>query len=307
VDAINHVTGSHLAPYGPVLLLAWSGREREATALIDVTLREVSKRGEGQGLAVAHCSRAVLFNGLGRYEAALAAARLASAYPGDLAFRNWSLAELVEAAARTGETRAAAEAVERLSKTTGPSASDWALGTEARCRALVSDGDAAEVLYRDAITRLGRSRVRLALARAHLLYGEWLRRERRGRDAREQLRTAHEMLTAMGVDAFAGRAERELLATGERVRKPTVEIREELTAQEAQIARLASDGVSNGEIGTRLFISRRTVEYHLSKVFTKLDISSRHELERVLPPESSAAPTSWGRVSNLGDEPQTAA
>jgi DNA-binding CsgD family transcriptional regulator len=289
VDAINHATGSHLAPYGPVLLLAWSGRERDATALIDRTLHEVSRRGEGQGLAVAHCSRAVLFNGLGRYEEALAAASLAGAYPGDLAFRNWSLAELVEAAVRTGETRAAAEAVERLSKTTGPSATDWALGTEARCRALMSDGEAAEVLYRDAITRLRRSRVRVALARAHLLYGEWLRRERRRVDAREQLRIAHEMFRAMGMAAFAGRAERELLATGGHVHKRAVEMREELTAQEAQIARLARDGVPNAEIAARLFISRRTVEYHLSKVFTKLGISSRHELDRVLSPEPSAA------------------
>jgi DNA-binding CsgD family transcriptional regulator len=288
VEAINDATGSHLAPYGPVLLLAWTGREREATALIDVTVREVSGRGEGQGLAVAHCSRAVLFNGLGRYKDALEAARLASGYPGDLAFRNWSLAELVEGAARTGETRAATEAVELLSKTTGPSATDWALGTEARCRVLISDGDTAESLYRDAITRLERSRVRLALARAHLLYGEWLRRERRRADAREQLRTAHEIFMAMGVEAFAGRAERELSATGENVRKRSVEPRNELTAQEAQIARLARDGVSNGEIGARLFISRRTVEYHLSKVFTKLDISSRHDLDRVLPAEPVA-------------------
>jgi DNA-binding CsgD family transcriptional regulator len=162
------------------------------------------------------------------------------------------------------------------------------LGIHARSRALLGDGEAAESLYREAIERLARTRVRVELGRAHLLYGEWLRRERRRLDAREQLRLAHEMFTTMGVRAFAGRAERELLATGEHARKRNVETRDELTAQEGQIARLARDGVPNAEIGARLFISRRTVEYHLSKVFTKLDISSRHELDRVLPAEPAA-------------------
>ena len=166
---------------------------------------------------------------------------------------------------------------------------EWALGIEARVRALLSEGEVAERLYRESIERLGRTRVRVELARAHLLYGEWLRRERRRVDAREQLRTAHEMLDAMGVEAFAERARRELLATGETVRKRTVETRDELTAQEAQIARLARDGLSNPEIGARLFISPRTVQYHLRKVFAKLEISSRNQLERVLPSEGRPA------------------
>jgi DNA-binding CsgD family transcriptional regulator len=161
--------------------------------------------------------------------------------------------------------------------------SEWVLGIEARVRALLSKGDAADALYRESITRLGRTRVRVELARGHLLYGEWLRRERRRLDAREQLRTAHAMLTTMGIDAFADRARRELLATGETVRKRTVETRDDLTAQEIQIALLARDGLSNPEIGVRLFISPRTVKYHLRKVFIKLDISSRNELERALP------------------------
>ena len=176
-------------------------------------------------------------------------------------------------------------ALEWLSERTRVTPTDWALGIEARIRALLSGGDDADRLYRESIERLGRTRVRVELARGHLLYGEWLRRERRRVDAREQLRTAHEMLTTMGVEAFAERARRELQATGESVRKRTVETRDELTAQERQIARLARDGLSNPEIGTRLFISPRTVKYHLRKVFIKLDITSRNELDRVLPAE----------------------
>jgi DNA-binding CsgD family transcriptional regulator len=199
------------------------------------------------------------------------------------------VAELTECAARLGRVEVAATALEWLAEMASASASDWALGIEARSRALLSDTEVADDLYRKATERLGRTPMRFELARAHLLYGEWLRRERRRLDAREQLRIAQEMFGAMGAAAFADRAERELLATGERVRKRSVETRDELTAQEGQIARLARDGVPNAEIGARLFISRRTVEYHLSKVFTKLDISSRHELGRVLPPEPAAA------------------
>jgi DNA-binding CsgD family transcriptional regulator len=186
-------------------------------------------------------------------------------------------------------TELAADALERLSAMTRASGTDWALGIEARSRALLSDGDAAEHLYLEAIDRLGRTSIRVELARAHLLYGEWLRRERRRLDAREQLRAAHEMFTGMGVEAFADRAARELLATGERARKRTVETREDLTPQEAQIARLARDGLSNPEIGARLFISPRTVEYHLHKVFGKLGISSRNQLDRALPAQPSVA------------------
>jgi ATP/maltotriose-dependent transcriptional regulator MalT len=191
--------------------------------------------------------------------------------------------ELAEAASRTGDTALVSATLEWLSERTRVAPTEWALGIEARIRALLSEGEPAERHYRESIARLGRTRVRLELARAHLLYGEWLRRERRRADAREQLRTAHEMLAAMGVDVFAERARRELEATGERVRKRTVETRDELTAREAQIARLAHDGLSNPEIATRLFISPRTVKYHLSNVFAKLDIGSRSQLDRVLP------------------------
>ena len=231
---------------------------------------------------------ALFYNGLGRYEEALEAARKGSEHPRDMAR---VLPELIEAATRTGNPQDAADALERLSATTRASASNWGLGIEARSGALVSGGEAAERLYREAIDRLGRTRMRVELARAHLLYGESLRRQRRRLDAREQLRTAHEMFTAMGIEGFAARAARELLATGETARKRTVETAGELTAQEAQIARLARDGLSNPEIGARLFISPRTVEYHLRKVFTKLDIGSRKELHDALRvPGPSAVP-----------------
>jgi DNA-binding CsgD family transcriptional regulator len=278
VEAINQATRSHLAPYGALLHLAWQGAEREAMALIEATVREVNVRGEGQGLALAYYSRAVLLNGLGRYQDALHAARLGSSYPGDLAFRNWTLAELIEAATRTGDLAAAAEALKDLTMTTGPSGTDWAAGIEAQCRALLSEGGTAEEHYGEAITKLQSSRVRLALARAHLLYGEWLRRGRRHLAARNQLRTAHEMLTDMGIRAFAERAARELRATGATVLEPAAGSTGDLTPQEAQIARLASEGLSNLEIGGRLFLSPRTVEYHLRKVFAKLRINSRKEL-----------------------------
>ena len=197
--------------------------------------------------------------------------------------------EFIEAAARSGRAEGADDALKRLAESTRASGTDWALGIEARSRALLSDGEAAESLYREAIERLGRTRIRFELARAHLLYGEWLRRERRRMDAREQLRRAHEMLSDMGAEAFAERARRELAATGETVRKRSVETRDQLTAQEAQIARLARDGLSNPEIGARLFISPRTVEYHLHKVFTKLRIGSRIQLDGALPSEPRLA------------------
>ncbi len=202
----------------------------------------------------------------------------------------WALTELIEAALRCGEPELAGRALERIVETTRAAGTDWGLGVEARCRAQLADGDEAESLFREAIDRSGRATIRVELARAHLLYGEWLRRERRRRDAREQLRTAFEMFTAMGIEAFAERAERELLATGERVRKRTVETRDELTTQEAQVARLARDGLSNAEIGERLFISQHTVAYHLRKVFTKLGITSRNQLGRVLPDNAYTSP-----------------
>jgi DNA-binding CsgD family transcriptional regulator len=237
-------------------------------------------------MTYARWTTAILCNGLGRYaEAALAARQASQDLPG-LTPSLWALPELVEAAARSGDTQLAADAVGELAETTQPGGTDWGLGIEARCRALVSEGQAAEDLYREAVDRLGRTQLRPELARAHLLYGEWLRRENRRTDAREQLRTAYDLLLAIGMEAFAERARRELLATGEHARKRTpqsaVRTGQELTAQEAQVARLALDGLSNPEIATRLFISAHTVQYHLSKVFAKLGISSRGQLHRVL-------------------------
>jgi ATP/maltotriose-dependent transcriptional regulator MalT len=200
----------------------------------------------------------------------------------------WALPELVEAAARSGASEVARDALERLAAMTQPYQTDFARGIEARCRALLSDGAAADLLYRDAIERLSRTPLRPDLARAHLLYGEWLRREGRRVESREQLRRAHDMLTAVGMEAFAERARRELIGTGEKVRKHTPETRHQLTPQEEQIARLARDGMSNPEIGSQLFISARTVEWHLRKVFTKLDITSRRQLRAALPSEGLA-------------------
>jgi DNA-binding NarL/FixJ family response regulator len=195
--------------------------------------------------------------------------------------------ELAEAASRTGDTALVEAALEWLSERARVTPTDWALGIEARVRALLSGGEVAERLYRESIARLGRTRVRAQLARGHLLYGEWLRRERRRTDARAQLRIAHDMLDTMGMGAFAERARRELLATGETARKRTVETTQQLTGQEALVARLARDGLSNPEIGARLFISPRTVKYHLRKVFLKLDITSRNQLDHVLPGDPS--------------------
>jgi DNA-binding CsgD family transcriptional regulator len=230
----------------------------------------------------------VLYNSLGRYEEALAAAQRATEHE-DLGVFGWALVELVEAGVRSGTREVAASAFDRLSERTHASATDWALGIEARSRALLSDSQSAGPLYWEAIERLARSRIALHLARAHLLYGEWLRRERRRTDAREQLRTAHEMFITMGADGFAERTRRELQATGETARKRSVETRSELTPQETQVAQLARDGLSNPEIGARLFISPSTVQYHLRKVFMKLDINSRMHLARALPPDPSAA------------------
>jgi DNA-binding CsgD family transcriptional regulator len=262
---------------------AWQGRQAETLALIDTTIEEVTPRGEGLGLSATHWAAAVLYNGLARYEDALSAAKRASRPPAAMGYAHWILPELIEAAVRSGERDTAADALDALVQTTGPSGTDWAVGIEARSRALLSDGEKAEHLYRKAIAHLDHGGIHAELARAHLLYGEWLRRERRRLEARAQLRIAHEMLITMGAEAFAARAARELLATGERARRRADETRDALTAQELQIARLARDGLSNAEIGARLFISRRTVEYHLHKVFGKLDIGSRQELQHTLP------------------------
>ncbi len=282
VGSVTDATGSSIAPYAALALAALAGQEAGAFELIKAGTKDAERRGEGEGLSFVHWATAVLGNGLGRYADALAAAQQASEdSPADL-FANWAVAEFIEAAARSGAPELAAGALQRLSEIARASASDWALGVEARSRALLSEGETAETRYREAIDRLSRTRLRVELARAYLLYGEWLRRERRRVDAREQLRTAHQMLAGMGADGFAERAARELRATGERVRNRTTDVPAQLTARETQIARLASEGLSNPEIAAQLFMSPRTVEYHLHKVFTKLDISSRNQLHRVL-------------------------
>jgi DNA-binding CsgD family transcriptional regulator len=277
-------TGTGLAPYGAMGLAALSGDEDRAVALIQETIADATRRGEGVGITIGRWADAALHNSFGRYDKALAAAQLAGRYEDDLGSLLWSTVEEIEAAARCGATEAGAAALARLEEMTRATDTDWGLGIWARSRALLAGGEAAEALHTEAITRLGRTRIRLDLARAHLLYGEWLRRERRRGDAREQLRTAHGMLAGMGVAAFAERARRELRATGETAHKRTLTTADaELTAQEAQIARLARDGLSNPEIGARLFISAHTVQYHLRKVFAKLGITSRSQLDRVLP------------------------
>ena len=286
-DSVAAATGSPIAPYAALRLAALQGREAECSALIAAADEQAKLRGQGAAAVHAQWAAAVLYNGLARYEEAKAAAQQAATPPAGpsptVLAGIWSLPELVEAAARAGDERLAASAAERLGETALACGTELALGIEGRCRALLSGGELADELYREAIERLSRTRVRPELARAHLLYGEWLRRESRRVDARAQLRTAHEMLAAIGMEAFAERARRELEASGEKVRKRTVETRDFLTAQERQIARLARDGLSNPEIGARLFLSPRTIEWHLRNVFTKLDIRSRRELSSALP------------------------
>ena len=282
VAAVNEATGSNLAAYIAPILAAFQGREAEAAQLIDASTRELVRRGEGQGLSFIHWATAVLHNGLGRYEEALAAAQQGAEEPLEVRVPAWGSVELIEAAARSGKPELAVDALDRLSQTTAASGTDWALGIEARSRALLSEGEATNRLYDEAIERLGRTRVRVELARAHLLYGEWLRHERRRLDAREQLRTAHKLFTQFGMEAFAERARVELEATGEHARKRTVETRDDLTPHEAQISRLAADGATNQEIAGRLFISPSTVDYHLRKAFRKLGVKSRHQLKQHL-------------------------
>jgi DNA-binding CsgD family transcriptional regulator len=282
-DGIAIATGTDPLVFGRLPLAGFRGIEAEATVLFDeIVPAAIAREGEGVLLTFSEHAQAVLYNGLGRYEAALAPAKSATERD-ELLVSVWSLPELVEASIRCGQADVANAAIEQLSERARAAGTDLALGIEARSKALLSDGEVAERLYLEAIDRLGRTRVALALARAHLLYGEWLRRDRRRIDARDQLRRAQDMFTSMGAEAFAARAGRELLATGETARKRTDETRDELTAQETQIAQFARDGLSNAEIGARLFISPRTVEYHLHKVFTKLGITSREHLDRVLP------------------------
>ena len=280
--SVHEAAGIAEAPYGALVLTAWRGQAREGRELIDVTIGEASARGEGVGVAISEYSHAVLCNGLGQYDEALTAARGACADPREMVAHNWGMTELIESAARTGRTDLAADALQRLTTKAQACRTDWALGIAARSRALLSTGDIAERGFREAVGHLSRTRVHGELARAHLLYGEWLRRANRRVDARRELALADEMFTAMGMEGFAERTRRELLATGAIVRKRTVDAAQRLTAQEALIARLARDGLSNPEIGAQLFISTRTVEWHLRKVFTKLGVSSRGQLQRVL-------------------------
>jgi DNA-binding CsgD family transcriptional regulator len=279
--AITRATGAAPFMYTSLVLAAWRGQESQTQELIAAGLQDATARGEGRAIALAEYATAVLHNSLGRYEAAFAAAQRACEHE-DIGLFGWGLVELVEAGARTGKTGAAADALGRLSERTRASGTEWALGIEARSRALLSEGQAADALYREAVERLARSRIAIHLARGRLLYGEWLRRENRLLDARMQLRAAHQMFSHNGAEAFAERARQELLAAGETVRKRTVETVVALTAQEAQIARLARDGHTNDQIGAQLFISPRTVEWHLGKIFTKLNITSRKDLHLAL-------------------------
>jgi DNA-binding CsgD family transcriptional regulator len=274
-----------------MLLAAWQGREHEASELIETTVREGTARDQGYVVDFAKCSGAVLYNGLGRYGAARDAAWQAWERQA-VAVGVFAVPELAEAAARTGAAPLARIALEWLSERTQVTPTGWALGIDARVRALLSDGEAAESCCRESIEHLARTPVRAQLARSHLLYGEWLRRKNRRLDARAQLRTAYDMLSAMGAGAFAERARRELRATGETVRKRTAETVSELTAQEAHIARLAVDGHTNPEIGAQLYLSARTVEWHLRKVFTKLGVGSRRELRSALANPGPAGPAS---------------
>jgi DNA-binding CsgD family transcriptional regulator len=275
----TELTGSPLAPYHAVGLVALRGREAEARHFIDAARPEVTERGEGAGLSFMDWAESVLYNGLGRYAEALEAARrvLDNA---ELVPVSWAMPELIEAAVRTEAPEVAAKANTSLAERSRASGTDWALGVSARSQALLADDDRADELYGEAIERLAGTRVAVDLARAHLLYGEWLRRQRRRVDARKELRIAYDMFTDFEMEAFAERARVELQATGERARKRTVDTIDQLTPQEAQIARLAATGNTNREIAAQLFISPSTVEYHLRKVFRKLDVKSRTQLAR---------------------------
>ncbi|MFG2319590.1 helix-turn-helix transcriptional regulator [Streptomyces tendae] len=282
IPTVLEAVGGDLAPYGALTLAALKGDEPHAEQLIRSSLEDSAARGEGIGVSIAQWARAVLCNGAGKYERARQAADQAAAHAQDLAAANWGLCELVEAAVRSGERDTAVDALDRLDEATGGAGTEWALGVRARARALLGTGTAAETLYREAVERLARTRVRTELARAHLLYGEWLRRENRREDARAQLRTAHAMFTGFGAGAFAQRSGRELHALGERTAGRSATAPTALTAQETQIAQLARDGLTNAEIGAELFISPHTVEWHLRKVFAKLGITSRRQLRSSL-------------------------
>jgi DNA-binding CsgD family transcriptional regulator len=279
-EAAIEAIGSHEAPHGALVLAAWAGREGEVAALVEAGRDEVSRRGEGMWLIGSEWTRAELFNGLGRWDEALRSAEWVAEQPNELGSSTWISTEIVEAAVRSDQKERAAGALARFSELARATGTNWALGMEARSTALITDDEDS---YREAIDLLGKTHIRVMLARTHLVYGEWLRRENRRVDAREQLRTAHGMFEEMAYQPYAERARRELAATGEKVRKRTAETRDQLTPQEEQIARLAKEGLSNPEIGAQLFLSPRTVEWHLRKVFGKLQITSRRELRTALP------------------------
>jgi DNA-binding CsgD family transcriptional regulator len=290
VDAINAATGGTSPLYTSMVLAAWRGQVGRMVELVGASVQDAPAEGAGREIGLSEYAMAVLYNGLGCYRAARTAARRVCEHQ-DLGLFAWGLAELVEASARSGSRDVAAAALRRLEERTPADDTDWALGILARSRALLSDRADADVFYRAALGRLAAGRIALHLARAQLVYGEWLRRERRRVDAREQLRAAYGMFSRVGAEGFAERARRELLATGETVRKRKAETRYELTVREALIARLAGGGQTNLEIGAQLFISPRTVEWHLCKVFIKLGIRSRKELGGALPDtERAAAP-----------------
>jgi DNA-binding CsgD family transcriptional regulator len=287
---VTEVTGGEntLTPVPGAWLAAMQGHEKQAEQLIQDTLNAATALGQGVGLNMMYSARAALYNGMGRYEDALVAAQEAATDPLELGPTKWALAELVEAGARSGNSHVAASAFEQLSAMTRASGTELALGIEAARGALLGNDHSAEQLYLEALDRLGHTRIRIEFARAQLLYGEWLRREGRRVDARARLRTAYVALAAMGAEAFADRARRELAATGETVRKRAAETRGELTAQEAHIARLAAAGHTSPEIAAALYLSPQTVDWHLRKIFTKLGVSNRRDL-RQLPSTSGLA------------------
>ncbi|HEU4946724.1 MAG TPA: AAA family ATPase [Kribbella sp.] len=278
IQAIGEATGNALAPYGALGLAAWRGDEAEATLLIEATMTDVVARGEDSGVMVTQWARSLLLNGLTRYQDALPAARAATEHSIESAVAYWALTELIESAVRSGRPELASGAYERLATTTRASGTEWALGVLARSGALLATGRTADGLYQQAIEHLGRTRLRMELARAHLVYGEWLRRENRRQEARGQLRSAYDIFTGAAADAFANRARRELAAAGESVAERATRASDTLTAQEAHIAGLAGSGLTNAEIGAQIFLSPHTVEWHLRKVFTKLGITSRRQL-----------------------------
>jgi len=278
IQVIGEATGVALAPYGALALAAWRGDEAAAMPVIEASVADAVARGEDAGVMIAHWAHSLLLNGLARYRDALPAARAATRHPIESSVVYWALSELIEAAVRSGRPELAAGGYERLAVTTRACGTEWALGTLARSGALLATGKSADGLYQEAIEHFGRTRIRMELARSHLVYGEWLRRENRRQEARSQLRSAYNMLTAAGADAFADRARRELAAAGEPVAERAGRASDSLTVQEAHIARLAGSGLTNVEIGAQLFLSPHTVEWHLRKIFAKLGITSRRQL-----------------------------